>query len=340
LEVEMLACRVSPDARPLRVRRARLMLALAVFVLTCCLAGTAAAGVQKPALTNLKVGIAGGINTGSLYWDEMVGEAQGFFKKHGLDVSFINTQNGPTTAQTLLGGSIDIGVGATDSFTAAVQRGAPLKLLTFNTLSPEALVVTKDIKSYQDLVGKKVAVTSLGAGSSLILFKMLEANHVDPKSVNFVLSGATPQRFAAMVSGAVQATLVAPPDDQTALQQGFRVLQYSQQVFNYMFISSWVSRSWAEKNPQAVAAYVAALQEAHNWMVKVKGKKYVPLHEYRASHILARYVSSNQKACDITYKTIFKTLKAITPSVRPNKPVLLQTLQVLGQPTDNLNQYF
>jgi NitT/TauT family transport system substrate-binding protein len=316
-----------------------LLFAGATILLFAALAGAASATRSKASLTNVKIGVAGGINTGSLYWDLMVADSQGFFKAHGLKVSFINTSNGPTTAQAVLGNAIDVGIGATDSFTAAVQHSAPLRVVSFNTLSPEALVVTKDIKTYKDLVGKKIAVTSLGAGSSLILFKMLQANGVDPKSVNFVLSGATPQRFAAMVAGAVQATLVAPPDDQTALQQGFNVLQYSQQVFNYMFISSWVSRSWASKNPETLASFLAALQQAHTWMVR-PGKKYVPLHEYRASHILARYVSSNQKACDITYGTIFRKLHAITQSVRPNQKVLLQTLQVLGQPTDNPSQYF
>lgn len=334
---------VAPDLRGLRARRGRFARRLGVLAVvaigTCCLAVSVSAAVKKPALTNIKIGIAGGISAGTLYWDEMVAQSQGFFKKHGLNVTFLNTQNGPTTAQTLLGGSIDIGVGATDAFTAAVQHGAPLQVIAYQTLSPEALVVTKNINSYQDLVGKKVAVTSLGAGSSLILFKMFSANKVDPKSVNFVLSGATPQRFAAMVSGAVDATLVAPPDDATALQQGFKVLQYSQQVFNYMFISSWVSRSWATKNPETLKAYVAAIQDAHSFLVR-PGKKYVPLHEYRASHILARYVNSNQAACDVSYTTILRKLKAVTQSVRPNRAVMLQTLQVLGQPTDNLAQYF
>jgi ABC-type nitrate/sulfonate/bicarbonate transport system substrate-binding protein len=336
----MLSRHTAPRFRSRSWSSARRLSTLAVVVvLTAWLSSVASAAGNRPALTSLKLGIAGGINAGSLYWDHMVAQSQGFFKKHGLDVSFINTQSGPVTAQALLGGSIDIGVGATDAFTSAVQHGAPIKLLSFNTLSPEALVVTKDIKSYKDLVGKKIAVTSLGAGSSLILFKMLEANGIDTKSVNFVLSGATPQRFAAMVGGAVQATLVAAPDDQTAKQQGFHVLQYSQEVFNYMFISSWVTRSWADKNPATLKAYVSALQDAHSWMVR-GGKKYVPLHEYRASHILARYTDSNQQACDITYNTIFRKLHAVTQSVQPTKKVLLQTLQVVGQPTDNLNQYF
>lgn len=331
------------DPRCSRARGGRLARRLCTYAVaiigTGCLAVTASAGVKKPALTNIKIGIAGGINAGTLYWDEMVAQSQGFFKSHGLNVTFLNTSNGPTTAQATLGGSIDIGVGATDAFTAAVQHGAPLQVIAYQTLSPEALVVTKNINSYKDLVGKKIAVTSLGAGSSLILFKMLAANHIDPKSVNFVLSGATPQRFAAMVSGAVDATLVSPPDDATAIQQGFKVLQYSQQVFNYMFISSWVSRSWASKNPKTLEAYVAAIQEAHSFMVR-PGEKYVPAHEYRASHILARYTRSNQKAADVSFTTIFRKLHAITQSVRPNRKVMLQTLQVLGQPTDNLAQYF
>jgi NitT/TauT family transport system substrate-binding protein len=321
-------------------RRARLFAALALAAVAAVTLCTIASGAgQRPALTKLKIGVAGGLNTGSLYWDQLVGMSQGFFKKHGLDVEYINTSNGPTTAQLTLAGSVDIGMGATDAFTAAVQAGAPLKLISFNELAAQALITKPEIKSYQDLVGKKIAVTSLGAGSSLILFKMLQAHNIDPKSVNFVLSGATPQRFAAMVAGAVDATIVAPPDDQTAIQQGFKVLQFSQQVFNYMFISAWTTRSWADKNPETLKAYLAAVQEAHSWMVK-PGAKYVPLHEYRASHILARYVNSNQKACDITYDTIFRKLKAVTQSIRPSQKVLLQTLQVLGQPTDNLGKYF
>ena len=50
---------------------------LLVVAVTAALAVTASAGGKKTELTTVMIGIAGGINTGSLYWDLMVADSPG-----------------------------------------------------------------------------------------------------------------------------------------------------------------------------------------------------------------------------------------------------------------------
>lgn len=329
----------SPRVARLRVPNVAMLAAAVVAVaLLAPAAATARADVapatvaKSQATVKFKVGIAAGLQAGALYWDIMVASAQGFFKKRGLEPTFINTTNGPVTTQALAAGSTDMAAAASDALIMGARAGADIKMIGFNTLSTLSIVTRSDITTYRGLIGKKVAVTSLGAGSSLILFKMLEAHGINPSRINFVLSGGTPARFAALQSGAVDATIVSAPDDQSAKQAGFRILEYSQNLFSFMFVSSWVKRSFASSHPGVVQAYVNALQEAHTWMLK-RGNL------YRAAYILRKYTNSTQSASTITYDTVVNKLKALPAVVKPDTKTVGESLKVLNLPPSEAARY-
>jgi NitT/TauT family transport system substrate-binding protein len=298
---------------------------MALSVTAAASPGTRSGSSAQATPVKVKFAIAAGLQAGALYWDIMVASAQGYFKKHGIDPQVINTTNGPITTQAIAAGSVDMAAAASDALIAGARAGADIKMVAFNTLSTQAIVTNPSIKTYKDLIGKKVAVTSLGAGSSLILFNMLKSHGINPERLNFVLSGSTPQRFAALQAGAVDATIVSVPDDQSAKEAGFHILEYSQQRFPFMFVSTWVRRSFAKEHPALVKGYVAALQEAHTWMLK-------PANRYRAAHILKRYTNSTQSASTIAYNTVVNQLKALPASVKPDLKTLRESLKVLNIP--------
>jgi ABC-type nitrate/sulfonate/bicarbonate transport system substrate-binding protein len=61
-----------------------------------------------------------------------VGFELGFFKRHGLDVKFVDFSGGSKLIQAMTSGSISIGVGAATAM-ALVAKGAPVLAVCENT---------------------------------------------------------------------------------------------------------------------------------------------------------------------------------------------------------------
>lgn len=295
---------------------------------------SASGGGSGLSAASVKVALGGGINDGAIYWDEQIAEAQGFFKKNGLDVSFINAQGGgPDTVKAVQAGSAQFGSSATDAPVNGIDSGAKLKIIAAGQKSVLAVLGGPDVTTFDGLRGKKVAVTSLGAGSSLLLKKVLEKHGLDfQRDVKPVLSQATPQRVAALESGAVGATIAGPPDMFIPLKHGAHLLQYTQDAVPFMFICHFVSSSFAQEHPDTVKAYVRAIQQAHAWMTD-------PGNERAAEQILQQYTKIDAPTVHKSYQTIIGQLKAIPADAGFTVAEMKQDLAVLGKPTGSVSKY-
>lgn len=276
--------------------------------------GAAGARATKPAaMTPVKVAIAGGLKAGALYWDVMVADAHGFFAKNNLQPEFIDAPAGPDTVQAVVAGSADFGVGATDAIIRGINKGAPIAMIAGGAYPPHALVTAATITSYDKLRGKRIAVTSVTAGSSLLLIELLRAHALGEKDFEFVLSGATPARLAAITAGAVQGTLLSPPEDLTAQKAGFRVLGYVNEAAHFVFIGHTVSKSFAEKHRPAAVAYARAIRDANRFLLD-------PANKATSVSALRKYTKAPQDNAEATYDTVIGKLKgfvkdaAVTPA--------------------------
>src|ERR1700689_3256837 len=84
--------------------------------------GTAVFGSMASAATTVNVGKADA--NASPILPVNVGERLGIFAKHGLDVKISDFTGGSKMSQAMIGGSIDIGVGAGTEM-ALISKGAP-----------------------------------------------------------------------------------------------------------------------------------------------------------------------------------------------------------------------
>src|SRR5262249_22944628 len=89
-----------------------------------------------------------------------------------------------------------------------------------------------DIKSIQELVGKRIAVDSLGVFSHTVTEAILQHHGVNPGDVTFTAMGSTPLRLAALQSNVVQATMLGVPQNFFAEDAGFSRLVSAQDVIN------------------------------------------------------------------------------------------------------------
>jgi NitT/TauT family transport system substrate-binding protein len=170
-------------------------------------------GLCTPALAQDKLKVA--ISQKGL-WDTAVpyfAEQRGFFKKEGLDISYIWTGGGTETLQAVTTRSVDMATGtALLGVIAAYSKGAPLRVVRSEILgAPESFwMVKKDspIKSVKDFNGKKISFSRPGSTTNLILLTMMQHYHVKPILVS---TGAISASRTMFMTGQIDIGWSIPP---------------------------------------------------------------------------------------------------------------------------------
>ena len=90
---------------------------------------------------------------------------------------------------------------------------------------PYALIARPHIKTFADLKGKKIAVSSRGSLSEFLFSYALKNKGMDPsRDVNYIAMGGVPTRFAAILSGAVDASLISAAQFERGKKAGLNFL--------------------------------------------------------------------------------------------------------------------
>jgi len=89
------------------------------------------------------------------------------------------------------------------------------------------LIVAPQVKRFEDLKGKKIAISAFGTLTDLLTREILLDHGLKPmQDVMLLQTGGTQVRFAALMSGNVQAALLPSQQALAALQEGYRNLEY------------------------------------------------------------------------------------------------------------------
>jgi len=161
-------------------------LLVALGILTSTQPSAAQAGkVEKP---NITFGVFPITNYGVVY----LSLQQGFFQTEGLNVTPRVMGTNPVAG--IVGGDFDTGGVTWTAFLLATNRGVPLLPLSeADRGTPgQALFMVKDdspIKRTEDLIGKKIAVVTVGGACDLILNDVLHKKGLDYKSIGYTVMG-------------------------------------------------------------------------------------------------------------------------------------------------------
>jgi NitT/TauT family transport system substrate-binding protein len=126
----------------------------------------------------------------------------------------------------LLSGEIDDGT-FLPFFVGAAARGLPLKIAASMTKSVGyGMIARPEIPNVLSLRGKKIGINSFGSSADFAAYTAISASGLDPnRNVTFLpIGGSTPERLAALASGAVEATVLTSPNEFNAEKQGFKTL--------------------------------------------------------------------------------------------------------------------
>ncbi len=150
----------------------------------------------------------------------------GYFREEGLRPEFVLVRGGSLAVKGLMAENFDYISNTTGAAMDAIIRGGqPLKVLLTTSMSHFWLVAQPDIRSITDLKGKTIGISSFGGDTDLALREIFKRHSLDPfKDATLLVIGSSRERFAALSSGAVHATLVSPPFNLKAVEMGYRRL--------------------------------------------------------------------------------------------------------------------
>ena len=151
----------------------------------------------------------------------------GAFEKHGLKLNPVFIPGGVTALQSLMARELFIQLTAGPAAVRAWARGG--KEITFigavgNRLD-YVLVTVPSVRNAEELKGKRVGVSQLGASPDFIARLGLRQLGLNPeRDVTIVPIGSPGERWAALSAGHVHASLFQPPFHASRPQSGVRDL--------------------------------------------------------------------------------------------------------------------
>jgi NitT/TauT family transport system substrate-binding protein len=117
----------------------------------------------------------------------IVARELGLYKKYGVDVETVQLEDGVKVFRAMLAGNIDVGMSPGAVTIIGISNSAAVKVIVANSNKFEASMVVRDnIKTMEDLKGKRIGIQQPGGFADLLARSVLRAAKIDPKDVNFV----------------------------------------------------------------------------------------------------------------------------------------------------------
>jgi len=202
-----------------------------------------------------------------------VASQKGFFERHGLDVELVVIRASDVGIQALAGGSLEIAGSASDAPIAAIEKGLDLVIVggIINGLS-QSIMAAKKFKTYADLRGATFGAISLTSGVTFALRQVLKAKGLEyPRDYKLLVIGGTPQTYAALLSGQIDAAALSLPVNYAAEEHGFdEIGRFVDVIPNYQLAALSTKRSWADKNRPVLVRVMKAMAETMHWLYRNK----------------------------------------------------------------------
>ena len=214
---------------------------------------------ESTALHEVKIGYT---STSTSVFPIEFARRKGFLREEGLNVVMIVMRTN-VIMNAMLTRGIDYGTPATSVIRAAASD-LPVKAVAVLTGRPDYfLAARKEFKSLKDLKGKRIAIGTFGAAADIALRVVLRQDGLDPeRDVIRLQMGGGDSRFAALVGGTVDATVLNFPFNLQAEKLGFNVLLWLGERLEMPLSGVGVRDETIQKNPGQVFGMIRAIYRA------------------------------------------------------------------------------
>ena len=237
----------------------------------------------------------------------------GIWRKYGLDVETILVSGGARALPALISNSVQFLMGSDTGVTTARLQGLPVVRLgvTMNTLG-SALLTQPNIQSVRDLKGRTLGISRGRDASYIRLAKLLRDHGLNPnEDVKFLpIGGGEGGRLSALKAGVIQGTMLFPPLDLIASNEGLKVIE----KFDVATPGGGINTTAAllKQNRAMVINFLKGYMEGIHYMVR---------HKDLSLKILQRYFHNSDITAmgylyDETTRRLEKDLRANQESIR------------------------
>jgi len=298
-------------------KHAVLLSLLGCFLLL--LPGFLFAQATKP--REMKVGYPLGGSTG-FFW---VAHRSGSFEKYGLKLEPIYIRGGLMGIQAALSGDLLLQLQGASTVVAAWAKGG--KDLQFigavgNRLD-YILATLPSIRKPEDLKGKKIGVSQIGASTDFVARVAARQLGLNPdKDVVIIGVGGQGERWAALTGGHIEATVVQPPFTLLARKGGYPVLlDFSKQDFEYTIAGPLTTRSFIRTDRETVMNFMRGLADGMDFYRDEKNKDRVIkfLGEYYKSNAVEELEETRRVYSQVTPGLPMISVKAIENVIANDK---------------------
>ena len=264
--------------------RKRVLIAVAVSI--SCFIGLSAADAQR-----LRAASGGLSIIHSLLWAPY---EQKLMKKYGVDMEYIAIESGTVGMQTLVANESQFLFSTGSLAVNANLVGADITIIAGGlNFIPDKLIARPEIKTAEDLKGKRIAISRFGSSSEVNLRICLEKLGVKPELTQIVQVGGVSTRQAALMAGQVAATILSDPQATSATKHGMKLMvDLSDNKWGlprYCHNCFMAKRSFVESNRELTTNFAKAVIEGLYLMKRDKPfavrliKKYLRLDDESAS---------------------------------------------------------
>jgi NitT/TauT family transport system substrate-binding protein len=213
------------------------------------------------AADRLRIGLSSFTPINAAVW---IAEDKGLFKKYGIDPEVIVVGGASAGGvSSLIAGDIQFLTGGGGAVINAALNGADVVMVaSIVNKGVQRVMARADLKRPEDLKGKRIGVTRLGASSHMVLLLMLRAWKMNPTDVQAIQVGSSPAMMAALERGGIDAAVLTEPTFFIAEDLGYRVLaDLADMDIYYLHSMIDTTRSFLRSHRELATRFIKAYVE-------------------------------------------------------------------------------
>jgi ABC-type nitrate/sulfonate/bicarbonate transport system substrate-binding protein len=192
-----------------------------------------------------------------------VGLHAGLFAAEGIDLAIDHIEGIEEVNARIRDGRAQLAYGVTEHVVLDAEAGGHQAIIGGNVNRlPFSLVARAGVEGIAGLRGKRIGVSSLRAGSSSLIMKLLAQHGLQyPGDYELVACGPILARWDLLRSGGIDAGLQGAPLNHMALDQGF--VSLAEPRDDFQFTSLDVDTRWAAANRDLLLRFLRGFLRAH-----------------------------------------------------------------------------
>jgi NitT/TauT family transport system substrate-binding protein len=302
---------------------------LSLVVATMAALAAPSASVRHADAQGLKKVRVGSVGASAVNWPVFVAQQKGLFKAEGLEVEVIYVGNVANTVQQLVGGAFELANSTFDSAIRAIAKGSNVAIIGgMTTKYPYVIMVAPSVQALADLKGKTVVLPFKKDLLTVVWDRWVREQGMQPSAIDQIYSGATANRFNALVTGNAQAALLTQPFDFRAAEMSYRkLLDIGAYGREYGFLAVLGDSKWLHGDPDGARAYLRAIAKATDWL-------YDQNNRADALALLIDYAKVNESVAAQTYDYYINDLHPFSRKAALPMEILQNTLKALVEVGD------